>query len=395
MNPTATLLAPHLDQALTQIRANLDAFGDAFPDDCTVAGRYQLRPAGSGQPAGSNLGWTTGFRTGLLWLAHEHTGEAMFKAAAGRDVASFARRIAGAIDTETHDLGFLYVPSCVAAWRLTGDQRGRAAALAAAQALMGRIIEPAGIVQAWGDLDDPTQQGRTIIDSLMNMPLFYWAGRQTGDPTYVRAAVRHVTQLRDHIIRDDDSTFHTFWWDPVSGAPLRGSTQQGHSDSSCWARGQAWGIYGFALNYRLSGDPTFLAAAQRCARYYLDHLPVDLVPYWDMVFTDGSAEPRDSSAAAIAACGLIELASNLPPGPERERYQGWAVATVDSLALGYTPPPAGLASGLLAHGVYDMPKHVGVDEANLWGDYYYFEALTRLARPGWTPYWRQPVRSES
>ena len=131
-----------------------------------------------------------------------------------------------------------------------------------------------------GDLSDPQQQGRAIIDSLLNLPLLYSASDTTGDPRYATAALRHAQQLATHIVRDDDSTFHTFYWDLVTGEPVRGRTDQGYADDSCWARGQAWGIYGFILNYRASGDPVFLTTARRCADYFLARLPDDHVPYW-------------------------------------------------------------------------------------------------------------------
>jgi unsaturated chondroitin disaccharide hydrolase len=374
-----------LDQVAATVRAQSEHFGPAFPDDCTTAGFYRLRPAGCGRPAGSNLGWTTGFRTGLLWLACELTGESWFAGQALADVTDFAARARGLVDFDTHDLGFLYTPSCVAAWALAGDATGREAALTAAYALRRRIVQPAGIVQAWGDLADPSQAGRTIIDSLMNMPLFWWAAGETGDAAFADDARRHVAQLRDHIIRADDTTFHTFWWDTATGEPKSGTTQQGYSDNSCWARGQAWGVYGFALNAALSGDRSFLEASRRCARYWLDHQPSDRIPYWDLVFTDGSGEPRDSSAAAIAACGLLELA-RLTEADEAARYRSEAEATVAALTRLCAPSP-GTSDGLILHGVYDMPKHHGVDEANLWGDYFYAEALMRLERPDWTPIW--------
>src|SRR5262249_38946488 len=148
-----------------------------------------------------------------------------------------------------------------------------------------------------GDLEDPRQRGRTIIDSLMNTPLLFWASQATGDPRYAAAARRHTVQLHDHMLRPDGTTFHTFYWDPGTGAPARGETEQGNADDSCWARGQAWGIYGFTLNYRATGDPSLLTAATRCADYFLAHLPADHIPYWDLVFAGGSGdEERDSSA---------------------------------------------------------------------------------------------------
>lgn len=376
-----------IGDALRVVRENLGALGRSYPDDTTDQGRYRLRSARDGHGEGANIGWTTSFWPGMLWLAFELTGDEVYRQAAAGHVASFADRASRRIDVETHDLGFLYTLSCVAAWRLTGDPLARSTALVAADLLMTRYLPPAGIVQAWGGLDDPRQRGRTIIDSLMNMPLLYWAGEESGDARFATAAHRHAGQLRDHIIRADDSTFHTFSWNPVTGEPLYGDTEQGSRDDSCWARGQAWGIYGFALNFRYTGDPTLLRAARRCASYFVDHLPDDRVAYWDLVFRDGSRQPRDSSAAAIAVCGLDELTRCLPPGPQRERYRRAAAGILASLAAGYAARDGSAPGPLLLHGVYDLPKAVGVDEGNLWGDYFYLEALTRAALPARRGYW--------
>ncbi len=383
----ATRTDAALAAALATVRANIATFGGGYPDDTTRHGVYPPRPATATLPEGANRGWTTSFWPGMLWLAWELTGDDAFRLAATSHVASFAERVDQQIDLDTHDLGFLYTLGCVAPWRLVADERARSAALGAADHLMTRFLEPAGIVQAWGGLDDPGQRGRTIIDSLMNMPLLYWASEQTGDERYAAAARRHAAQLRDHIIRPDGTTFHTFWWDPATGAPLHGSTQQGYTDDSCWARGQAWGIYGFALNYRYARDESFLDAARVCADYFLAHLPTDGVAYWDLDFTDGDDQPRDSSAAAIAVCGLTELAGWLPDGPLRDHYRSHAETILTSLATGYSTATHPESNALLLHGVYDWPGAVGVDEGTLWGDYFYLEALARAVLPERTLYW--------
>ncbi|MFI1990747.1 glycoside hydrolase family 88 protein [Actinoplanes sp. NPDC020271] len=343
--------------ALSIIDANLEEFGDRYPGDTTVGDRYPVRAA--------NTGWTTSFWPGMIWLAHDLTGDEKYLRAGLGHVRSFAARVADGVDLDTHDLGFLYTLSCVTAYRRTGEKAAKEAALAAADHLMSRVLEPAGIIQAWGDLRDPAQRGRTIIDSLMNTPLLFWASEQTGSAHYADAARRHAAQLRDHILRPDGSTFHTYYWDPVSGAPLRGETEQGYADDSCWARGQAWGIYGFHLNYQHTGDASFLAAARKCA----DRFPVDGVPYWDLSLT---GVERDSSAAAIAVCGLLALGRDDDAG----RILGALISDY-----------ASAGNALLRHGVYDRPKGIGVDEGTLWGDYFYLEALTRVTRPGWVHPW--------
>ncbi|HKP07234.1 MAG TPA: glycoside hydrolase family 88 protein [Microbacterium sp.] len=384
---TETTTEAAIAAALSTIRRNIATFGGSYPDDTTVDDRYELRPAFGGIPLGGNRGWTTSFRTGMLWLAWELTGDEDYREAARVDAADFERRVRAEEDLDTHDLGFLYTLSTVAAWRLVGDPKARDASLLAADHLMRRFLEPAGIIQAWGDLSDPAQRGRTIIDSLMNMPLLTWAHEQTGEERFADAVARHTAQLREHILREDDSTFHTFYWDAETGEALRGGTEQGAADESCWARGQAWGIYGFAMNYAVTGDERLLEASRRCTKYFLRHLPADEVPFWDLVYTDGSDAPRDSSAAAIAVCGLLELAKVETDAAAAAEWTARAHSILASLIANYTPVSAEDSDALILHSVYDLPKGNGVDEGTLWGDYFYLEALMRVARPEWRKYW--------
>lgn len=375
-----------LETAIDTTRRNIEKFGATYPDDTTADGVYPLRPAWGDIPEGGNRGWTTCFVPGMQWIAWESTGDDAFKDAALQHARDFERRLNVGQDLDTHDLGFLYSLSCVAAWRLTGDEDARQAGLAAADHLIIRFLEPAGIVQAWGDLSDPNQAGRTIIDSLMNMPLLTWAYEQTGDERYADVVQRHTLEMRDHMLRPDDSTFHTFYWDVETGEPLRGGTEQGAHDDSCWARGQAWGIYGFALNFRATGDKRFLDASRRCAAYFLAHLPADSVAYWDLVYTDGSDAPRDSSAAAIAVSGLRELAIAEDDAEFAARATEAADRILASLIEKYTPADDE-SDALILHGVYNLPGDHGVDEGNLWGDYFYMEALMRTVDPEWRLYW--------
>ncbi|HEU5087846.1 MAG TPA: glycoside hydrolase family 88 protein, partial [Roseiflexaceae bacterium] len=222
-----------LNCALQTIDTNLVTFADRYPDDTTTSNVYQPRRARDGFAEGANIGWTTGFWPGMLWLAYELTADAAYRRAAEQQLQSFVERIERRIDLDTHDLGFLYTLACVAPWRQTGNAQAKQAALQAAESLMLRYLEPAGIFQAWGNLANPAERGRTIIDSLMNMPLLYWASEITRDRRFAAAAHRHAIQLRDHIVRPDNTTYHTFHWDAETGAPLRGTTQQGYADDSC------------------------------------------------------------------------------------------------------------------------------------------------------------------
>jgi unsaturated chondroitin disaccharide hydrolase len=365
--------------ALTTVDRNLDTFARQYPADATDNGVYPVRHARHGYPAGSHTGWTTGFWAGQLWLAYDLTHEPKYRTAGEIQVERFAERLRDKVDLDHHDVGFLYTLSCVAAWRRAQSQLARKTALEAADQLMTRFLPAAGVLQAWGTLDDPQQRGRTIVDSLMNLPLLYWTSEQTGDSTYASAATRHAEQVMTHMVRPDGSTYHTFYFDVHSGAPRYGRTHQGHRDESTWSRGQAWAIYGFALAHRYTRDDRFLQTAQRCADVFLANTPSDGVVYWDFDFAEGSSEPRDSSASAIAACGFLELGSEL--------YQQAGRDTLQSLWERCATRGAERSNALILHGTQNKNSGAGVDEGNLFGDYFYLEALTRLSQPDWLPYW--------
>lgn len=365
------------NHVLTLIRRHLTEFGDKFPAEAAVDGRYPLT---------ENVEWTTSFWTGQLWLAWEMSGDAVFRELAEKHVRSFGARIAGRHDTNTHDLGFLYTLSCVAAWRLTGNRDARGFSLLAAEALLERFHVRAKIIQAWGDLKDPAQAGRMIIDCTMNLPLLYWATEQTGDPRFADAAKAHVQQSATYLIRPDASTYHTYYMDVETGAPRYGNTQQGYADDSCWSRGQAWGIYGFLLSYIYTGDRDMIALSKRLANYFLNRLPEDYVCHWDLALL-GTDALRDSSSAAIAVCGLLELVKHLPvTDPDRARYQQWAEGIMSSLTKHYLAGSDEACNGLLKHSVYHLASNKGVDECSSWGDYFYVEALMRVTQ-SWKLYW--------
>jgi unsaturated chondroitin disaccharide hydrolase len=203
---------------------------------------------------------------------------------------------------------------------------------------------------------------------------------------FAEAANCHLAQASKLLVRPDASTFHTYYVDTETGRPRHGSTHQGFSDDSSWARGQAWGIYGFALGWRHKGDASLVVLAAKLANHFLNRLPSDGICCWDLIFKDDDVTPRDSSAAAIAACGLLELSNALPLSDERRAvYAAWAWRIVKTLGASYLAPLDG-SNAVLLHAVYHMPNKAGVDEACIWGDYFYLEALMRL-RQIWAPYW--------
>jgi unsaturated chondroitin disaccharide hydrolase len=381
------LLESAISTALATIDRNLVTFAETYPDDATEHGIYPLRRARKNYPPGSHTGWTTGFWAGMLWLAFELTGADKYRAAGEIQIERFADRLERGIDVDHHDLGFLYSLSCVAAWRLTGSSLAHQTSLKAADRLMLRCVEAPGVLQAWGALDDPEQRGRTIVDSLMNVPLLYWASEQTGDQRYSAAGRRHAEQLMHHFVRPDGSTYHTFYFDVDSGAPRFGRTHQGHADESTWSRGQAWALYGFPLSARHTRDDRFLRVGERVADVFLTNTPADGIVSWDFDFADDAQEPKDSSASAIAACGLLELAHWESSPDLSNHYRQAATNAVHSLIKTCTTHPNKNANALLQHGTQNRNTNLGVNEGNLWGDYFYLEALTRLSRPDWTPYW--------
>ena len=203
-------------------------------------------------------------------------------------------------------------PSCVAGYKLTGNETGRKAAILAADQLIRRFHPVGNFIQAWGAMDAP-ENYRLIIDCLLNLPLLYWASEETGDPKYRDIAEKHIHTAVANVIREDHSTWHTFFFDMKTGAPDHGATCQGYRDGSAWARGQAWGIYGMALAYKYTEREEYIQKFRDVTDFFLAHLPKDMVPFWDLEFTDGDDQPRDSSSASIAVCGMLEMAKYLKP----------------------------------------------------------------------------------
>ena len=366
-----------MDRVADQVRCNMEYFGTRFPSSATRNQTYGVI---------DNIEWTDGFWTGLLWLCYEYTGDDAFKNLALKNVDSFLNRVEKRIELDHHDLGFLYSLSCVAGYKLTGSAEGRKAGLLAADKLMERFQEKGGFIQAWGELG-ARDNYRLIIDCLLNIPLLHWAFLETGNPVYRNAAVRHYEAACNNVIRDDASAYHTFYFDPGTGEPLKGVTRQGYSDDSAWARGQAWGIYGIPLNYRYVKDDSAFNLFQGMTNYFLNRLPEGQVCYWDLIFTDGSNQSRDSSAAAIGVCGIHEMLKYLPEvESDKNTYRHAMHCILRSLMERYTAPEIKPGNPVLLHGVYSWHSGKGVDEGNIWGDYYYMEALMRFYKD-WNLYW--------
>lgn len=331
--------------------------------------------------------WTNGFWPGIMWLIYDACEDETLKEGAQSLFPRFIYQIDNKLNVAHHDIGFLFSLTSVAEYMLTGSEEAKKTAIKAAEHLITMFREKGNYIDAWGNKSNPTaQRNFLIIDSLMNVPLLRKVSRISGDMKYWDIADRHVNTVRNSIFREDGSTYHRALFDDETGNLIKCDTVQGHSENSCWTRGQAWGIYGFAIDYSYTKNEESKKCFKRVADYFIDHLPEDKVCYWDFDFTTGSDEPRDSSASAIAACGMIEMAENLPDGEERDKYLGAAFDMLASLIKNYSVKPEDGVDGFILHGTGSKPHGMGVDECNIWGDYYYMEALTRLIKK-WEMYW--------
>ena len=377
---TDTAAAAALDEACEQVRINLPLYTDRCQNHSSVDNIY---------PACDNNQWTCGFWPGEVWLAFERTGDEAFKASALKLVNSFAYRIDHKIEVDHHDMGFLYSPSCVAAYKLTGSEIGKEAAVKAADQLISRFQEKGQFIQAWGEMGAP-ENYRYIIDCLLNLPLLYWATEVTGDAKYADIAHKHITTCLANSFRADGSTYHTFFMNP-DGTPSHGATCQGYRDDSFWARGQAWGVYGSVLSYRYTRRPEYLDTFRKALAFYpRDRKSADKAQRVDPGGR-GTEEPRDSSSAAIVACGLLEAAKYVE-AEEAEGYVKLARQMMGSLVDNYAVREHVPGAGQILHGTYSKKSPYntctpeGVDECTSWGDYFYMEALTRLTKD-WELYW--------
>lgn len=366
-----------IDLVIKQIDANMEYFKEKFPSSATKNNQYGII---------ENIEWTDGFWTGLLWLAYEYTGDEKYRELADKNVASFKNRVEKDIELDHHDLGFLYSLATVSGYKLTGSNDAREASIKAANKLISRYQEKGEFIQAWGELGSKDHY-RFIIDCLLNIPLLYWASDETGDAKYRNIANKHFVTSCNNVIRDDASAFHTFYMDNENGKPLRGVTRQGYSDDSAWARGQAWGVYGIPLNYRYTRNESCFNLYEGMTNYFLNRLPKDNVCYWDLIFNDGDDHSKDSSAAAIAVCGMHEMNKYLPEVDENKEVYKYAMHNIlRSLIENYMNPEIEPGKPVLLHGVYSWHSGKGVDEGNIWGDYFFLEALIRFYKD-WNLYW--------
>lgn len=318
--------------------------------------------------------WCSGFFPGVLWYVYEN----------GRNprVLEYARMFTARVErekhtTDNHDVGFMLYCSFGNGLRLTGDESYEEVLLTGARSLATRFKPEVGLIRSWDHNRDKWQYP-VIIDNMMNLEMLFWASKHTGDPVYRDVAVRHADITMKNHFRDDASSFHVVSYNDDGTVESRG-TFQGYSDSSAWARGQAWGLYGYTMCYRETGDAKYLKHAERIADFIMHHpnTPADRIPYWDYNAPDIPDAPRDASAAAVVSSALFEL-STLVPEADGKRYFDYAETLLMNLSSDAYLARKGANGGfILMHSVGHLPADSEIDTPLNYADYYYLEAIGR------------------
>ncbi len=319
--------------------------------------------------------WTSGFFPGSLWYMYENTGVDKYKMYAENWTNSIEPQ---KNNTGTHDLGFMLYCSFGNGFRLASPPNYSNILVTTANSLMTRVNSTVGCMKSW---DWATQwEYPVIIDNMMNLELLFWASKQTGDSKYYYAAVEHANTTIANHFRIDNSSYHVVNYDKIDGSVKSKETHQGYNDESDWARGQAWGLYGYTMSYRETNDPVFLEQAEKIASFIMNNpnMPSDLIPYWDfkdpIISTNPSSVPRDVSAATIVASALIELSVLTTDA----KYMVFASKTLNNLSLPeYTTALSSNNNFVLSHSTGNKPGNSEVNTSLNYADYYYLEALTR------------------
>ncbi|HAF77569.1 glucuronyl hydrolase [Maribacter sp. 6B07] len=319
--------------------------------------------------------WCSGFWPGVIWYAYEASGDEELREQAEKFTAPL-KSIAYS-PAENHDIGFMLYTSYGNGYRLTNNEEYKNVLLAAADTLATLYNPNVGSILSW-----PSQtqfRHNTIIDNMMNLELLFWAAKNGGKQDLYNVAESHALVTMKNLVRKDSAIYHVGSFDETTGDFLKGQTHQGYADESMWARGQAWGIYGFSVAYRETHRKEFLDTAIKVSEHYLNRLPQDGIPYWDFDDVNIPDAPKDASAAAIAACGLLELSKYVPSEELSKKYITAARKTINLLSE--APYYSGETNqALLLHSTGHLPHDSEIDIPIIYADYYFMEALLRLQK---------------
>jgi unsaturated chondroitin disaccharide hydrolase len=315
--------------------------------------------------------WCDGFFPGIMWIFHKRnlaagSADKFWLELAVRYTTPLAPR---QHDRDVHDLGFIFMSTYYRWYRLTQDPKLKEALIQAGKTESLRFKENGQYLRSF------VGENSLFIDIMMNVGVIFYAARETGDRRLRDIALRHCLTTRRNLVRGDGSTAQEGIFDLQTGEFLRQSTQQGYRGDSCWSRGEAWALYGFSLSYEYSRDPRFLETAEACADYYITHCNSDGIPPWDFNAPPESRRLLDTSAAAIAASGLLRLCRLLQDPVKGHHYWSLAIRILRTLCEKHLAKKDKKWEGILKGGVYHLPKELGVDESVIWGEYFFVEAL--------------------
>ncbi|WP_238948114.1 glycoside hydrolase family 88 protein [Clostridium sp. YIM B02569] len=321
--------------------------------------------------------WTNGFWGGMMWLMYHETKKERYK-----EIANILEnKLDACIENFYglhHDVGFMWLPTSVTNYKMTKNSESRKRSLHVANLLAGRYNPVGEFIRAWNDDGETDRRGWAIVDCMINIPLLYWATEETGDPRFKQIAMKHADTTMNVFVRPDGSVNHIVEFDPFNGGLVRTHGGQGYKDGSSWTRGQTWGIYGFLISYKHTGKEEYLNTAKRIANYFIANIPEDgIIP----VDFRQPKEPRweDSTAAAIAACGLIEIAKQVPEF-EKDMYMSAALKllkALDEKRCDWTTECDCILKNCTA--AYNRKEH----HFNIiYGDYYFMEAIFKLKGDG-------------
>ncbi|WP_370297373.1 glycoside hydrolase family 88 protein [Rossellomorea marisflavi] len=317
--------------------------------------------------------WTNGFWGGILWQMYHATGKELYK----ENAENVELRLDKALEQYQglhHDVGFMWLHTSVANYRLTGNERSQQRALHAAHLLAGRYNPRGKFIRSW----NRDRSGWVIIDSLLNIPLLYWAKEAIGDPRFGFIAEDHANMAMEKLVRKDGSCNHIVALDPETGDLLDTPAGQGYDSGSSWSRGQSWAIYGFALSYVHTGNSAYLDTAKKVAHYFISQ--VGMNEYIPVVDFRSPKEPIkiDTTAGVCAACGLLEI-SNHVPELEKEFYRSSAIRILQSIEGKYANWDIHV-DGIIGYG---SGSYHTADDAHvpiIYGDYFFIEAILRLKK---------------
>jgi len=315
--------------------------------------------------------WTPGFFPGSLWYIYEFTNDPKWKEAADKWTMAIQKE---QYNTSTHDLGFMIYCAFGNGYRLTKNELYKKIMLVGANSLATRYNPKVGVIKSWEKFQNKYDYP-VIIDNMMNLEYLLWASKTSKNKNLYKLSISHANKTLKNHYRQDYSSYHVVCYGP-NGEVLAKKTKQGASDESSWARGQAWGLYGFTMMYRETKVSKYLIHAQRIAEFILNNpnLPLDKIPYWDY---SKPGEERDASAGAIMASALLEL-STYSERSLRERYFNAATKMLETLSSPLFKAKLGENNDfILMHSTGDKPSKSEIDAPLVYADYYYIESLLR------------------